>query len=96
MALPEDLENAFQTEFHEYEKERTVAYVTSFERSGIKKGQREGLLQGIEWLLEVKFQARGRKLLPKVAAIQELEKLVEFGDFLKKAESLEEVREHLG
>ena len=96
MTLPEDLEDEFQTEFHEYEKESEVAYVSNFERFKMKMGLREGLLQGIEWMLELKFKARGRKLLPKVAAIHDLEQLVKFGDFLKKAETLDEVREYLG
>ena len=95
MTLPEDLEGDFQNEFHVYEKESNVAYVTSFERSGIKKGQLEGLLEGIELALDLKFKAKGRKLLPKVAGIRDIAELRDFGQFLKKAETLGEVREYL-
>jgi hypothetical protein len=94
MTLPDDLEEVFQTELHEFEEENAVPFVTSFERVGIKKGLRQGRLEGIKVLLEVKFGAAGRRLLPKAKEldVDELQKLTHF---LKKAETLDEVREYL-
>src|SRR5262249_30974914 len=37
MTLPEDMEEAFRTDFHKIEKESVVPFVTTFERYGIKK-----------------------------------------------------------
>ncbi len=94
MALPDDLDDAFQSEMHELQKEKNVPYVTSFERYGEKKGLRKGLLLGISLALKFKFGAAGSRLLPKVKELgnEELEK---FTRFLMKAESLEKVREYL-
>jgi hypothetical protein len=94
MSLPEDLDDKFQTELYEIEEGETVPFVTSFERAGIKKGLREGLLVGIEAILEVKFGLAGRKLMPLTGPLDadELKKLTRF---LKKAKTLDEVRDYL-
>ena len=54
MRLPEELETSFWDEVTEYEENKKMPYVTSVEQRGIK----QGILKGIEALLEVKFGAQ--------------------------------------
>ena len=115
MTLPEDLEDAFRTEIHDFEEERNMPYVTSIERLAIKEGReqglelgreqgleqgreqglRQGLLEGIDMDLHAQFGQAGRKLLPKVRALDGLPELRRFARFVKSAKSLAEVRAHL-
>lgn len=48
ITLPKSLEDQCQQEMEIYEEEAKVAYITTFERHGIKKGIQQGLEQGIE------------------------------------------------
>lgn len=43
--LPEGLEEAFRQETHEFEESMKMAYATSWERAGIKKGEAAVLLR---------------------------------------------------
>jgi hypothetical protein len=94
MTLPADLAEAFGNEIYQYEKENKMEYITSIERIGIAKGERSGLLQGIEALLDAKFGVSGRKLMKKVNTIQEISDLQRFMKFLKKAATLEKAKEY--
>jgi len=44
---PPALEQTFQQELHDYEEGMKMPYITSIERSGIKKGLRRGLERGV-------------------------------------------------
>ncbi len=92
MTLPKDLDEALRIEIYEYEEERKMPYITSFERLAKEEGREEGILEGIELDLETKFRSSGRKLLPKVRALGSLEALRRFARFLKKAKNIEQVR----
>jgi flagellar biosynthesis/type III secretory pathway protein FliH len=48
MVLPEALELQFEEELTEFEKERSMEYITSIERRGISKGLNQGLNQGLQ------------------------------------------------
>ena len=56
-----------------------MPYLSSFERTalekGLQQGLQEGLLEAITLGLEQKFGAAGKKLLPKLQAVQDVEKL---------------------
>ena len=67
-----------------------MAFVTSFERHGIKKG----LLEVLGFFLDWKFGPSGRELLPTVAALN-LQELRRFARFLAKADTLDEVHDYL-
>jgi hypothetical protein len=90
MTLPEDLHEEFLTDIHSFEKERTVAFMTDTEWYGMKKG----LLIGIALDLKIKFGAAGKRLLPKAEEL-DADELRKFTRFLKKAQTLDEVREYL-
>ena len=54
MELPAELEEELSVELAEFEKERTMPYVTSFERIGREKGRAEGEIKAkVETLLEL-------------------------------------------
>jgi hypothetical protein len=47
MTLPEDLEVRYNERLYQLEEERTVAYITSAERIGMKKGYEQGMEKGL-------------------------------------------------
>ncbi len=59
MRLPEELEDSFLAEMHQYEEGKKMEYITSVERIGIKKGIQQGILQkareDVVEILEVHF-----------------------------------------
>ena len=89
MSLPSALELEFQQQLSQYEEEMRMPYITSVERSGI----RQGLLEGIELGLELKFGALGLGVLPEISRIQDVEQLraILFG--LKTVNTLSELRQ---
>src|SRR5262249_34325514 len=97
--LPKELEDDFQQEMFAFEEERKMPYVTSIERFAIKKGREQGLrkgaLEGIAANLKAKFGAAGRRLLPKVQAIQDVKKLRALNRALPSMGTLEEVKQML-
>ncbi|MBI1830647.1 MAG: hypothetical protein HYR84_04265 [Planctomycetes bacterium] len=95
MTLPDDLHDQFLAEIHEFEKEATLPFIPSFERAAMKRGLTEGLLEGIALLMDMRFGARGRKLMPAIRTIADPDRLRKLARFLKKAETLDEVREYL-
>jgi len=66
-----------------------MPYVTSVEQRGIKKGKEEGILKGIEALLEVKFGAEGLGILPEISQIQNLDILEAILTGIKTKNTLE-------
>ena len=103
MELPEDLDKAFESDLDEFEEETHVKYVSSIERLGEQRGYqrgeihglREGIREGIAMELDFKFGARGTRLMSKVRTIADIDELRAFAKFLKRAQSVEEVREYL-
>lgn len=71
MDLPESLAALFEQELAAYEEEKHMPFITSFERTGIRKG----LLAGIKALLRVKYGEPGLELLPEIEQIHDHEKL---------------------
>ncbi|MCC5665455.1 hypothetical protein LC653_16390 [Nostoc sp. CHAB 5784] len=89
MRLPEELENSFWQEVTQYEEEKKMPYITSVEKRGI----REGLLQGIEIALELKFGSEGLTILPEIVQIQNVEILRAILTSIKTVNTLEELRQ---
>jgi len=89
MSLPASLEQEFRQEIQQFEAERRMPYITSVERSGI----RQGLLEGIELGLELKFGSEGLATLPEISGIADVEQLRAILSGLKTVNTLSELRQ---
>jgi hypothetical protein len=89
LTLPLDLEREFLFEVEQLESEQRMQYVTSFERSGI----RQGLLEGIQLGLKLKFGTDGSSLLPEISTIEGVEQLRAVLTGLEAASTIEELRQ---
>ncbi|MEO5355939.1 MAG: hypothetical protein H7844_01410 [Nitrospirae bacterium YQR-1] len=56
----------------------------------------EGLTEGIEGMLEIKFGSKGLELMDMVRIVPTVDKLEEFKNLIKKSGSIEELKEFLG
>jgi hypothetical protein len=96
MDLPKALERLYYEEIQQLEKEKTMPYLTTPERIGLERGReeglRQGLLAGIEQLLEVKFGAEGLNLLPEIRQLSEVEKLQAILHAIRTAGTTNELR----
>jgi hypothetical protein len=88
MELPPALNNVFWQELDKIQEERQMPFVTSIERVGHCNGMREG----IESLLKVRFGDDGLKLMPEIREIYEEETLRAILKALETATSPDEVR----
>lgn len=88
MGLPPALAHRFTQELDKIQEERSMPYVTSIERLGIRKG----LCKGIESMLKVRFGEEGLKLMPAIREIYEEETLEAIRKALETETSLDEVR----
>jgi len=71
MALPQPLDNSFQTEIKRFEEETKMPYVTSIERLGIEKTMRENIIS----ILQVRFTTVPSDLVNLTNQIQDIEQL---------------------
>jgi hypothetical protein len=100
LQLPKELEEELSQKLREYEEEKHMPYVTSFERIGMEKGMEKGLEQGlkrglligIESVLEIRFGRDGLNLLPEISKIEDVNLLKAINTRLKTANNLDELR----
>ena len=72
-----------------YEEQNKIPYITNVERRGIEQGKREGLIEGIEMGLELKFGSEGLTILPEIVQIQNVEILRAILTSIKTVNTLE-------
>ena len=103
MKLPAPLSNLAWKEIRDFEREKSMPFITGAERVGREEGlaagleqgrqeARDALLFGIEGMLEVKFAAPGLKLLPEIRQIDDLDLLRMILQAVKQADSPEALR----
>jgi hypothetical protein len=88
MELPPPLDTMFWQELDRIQEERRMPFITSVQRVG----RREGLREGIEVVLRLRFREEGLKLMPEIQEIHEEETLRTILKTLEIATSLDEVR----
>ena len=71
MELPEPLEERFWDEIDAYQQEMVMPFIDIAERKAMEKGREEGLLEGMEALLRVKFGAEGLELMPELRELRD-------------------------
>jgi hypothetical protein len=67
MELPELVEEQVREEIDEFRREERMRYINSFERYAL----RQGLLQGIESCLRMKFGPEGLELMPELRELRD-------------------------
>lgn len=88
LTLPFYLEREFRVEVGQLEAEQRMKYVTSFERNA----RREGLLEGIELGLKLKFGNEGLSLLSEISQLESIEQLRAILTALETVSNLQELR----
>jgi hypothetical protein len=88
MDLPKALDRQFWDEIHKYEEEKKMPFMTTPERLG----RIDGLLEGIEFGLKLKFGEAGLRLLPEIKELEDVEKLRAVLRAMETAASPEELR----
>src|SRR5262249_29398418 len=84
MELPPRFQQHFEQELHEYEEGRRMPYVTSIERSGMRKM--------IEVMLRTKFGEEALELMPTILEMNDAEKYLALNQTIITATTLDEVR----
>ncbi len=92
LTLPASLTDEFKADLERFERENQMPYVTSIERRAEERGLRQGLLEGIELCLELKFGIEGLEVLSEVSQIEEVEVLKAVQEALRRVTTLQELR----
>jgi hypothetical protein len=104
MELPTPMDEWFMDEIRDFEKEKSMPYVTSAERIGreaglkeglelgLQQGLEKGLLAGIELGLKLKFGAEGLLLLPEIRQIAEVAMLRKVYQAIETAANPDDLR----
>jgi hypothetical protein len=92
MDLPPEQQEGFRGEISQWEAERDMPYLTTFERWGLEQGRLEEIQRNITTSLQVKFGAPGKRLASKLRKINDLEQLRSLFQAILEAETLAEIR----
>jgi hypothetical protein len=69
-----------------------MRYITSIERRAKERGFRQGLLEGIELCLQLKFGNEGLEVFPEVSQIEDIKVLEAVLDSIKRVTNPQELR----
>jgi hypothetical protein len=88
MELPPALDDVFWQELDKIQEEKRMPFVTRIERVG----RREGIREGIETALKIRFGEAGLQLMPEIREIHDEDKLRAILKALETAATPDEVR----
>jgi hypothetical protein len=71
MELPKDLKIEFREQLTQYQEEKRMPFINTFEELGMERG----LIQGIETILEARFPDASSQLMSEIRPIADLEQL---------------------
>lgn len=69
-----------------------MRYITSIERRAKERGFRQGLLEGIELCLQLKFGNEGLEVFPEISQIEDIKVIEAVLDSIKRVTNLQELR----
>lgn len=96
ITLPKPQELLFRQEHAQWEKEKQMTYVTSFERLAREEGQAEGLRQGlleaIELGLKLRFGAEGLQFFPAIQQLVDIDILRRIKQAIETAATVDDIR----
>jgi hypothetical protein len=99
MTLPKPQELLFRQEHEQWEKEKQMPYVTSFERlareEGHTEGLREGLLEAIQLDLKLRFGAEGLQCFPAIQQLVDIDILRRIKQAIETAATVDDIRQLL-
>jgi len=94
LALPADLEYAFEQHLARFEEEMSMPYLTSIERRALKRGREEGL-QKVQAKILAKYEARWgpapQTVQEAVGRIEDFDQLLDLYDRVVAAQTPEEL-----
>ncbi|MBF0555185.1 MAG: hypothetical protein HQK96_11630 [Nitrospirae bacterium] len=93
MALVYDLERDIR--FRQGREQGLLEGEQRGQRKWLLEGKREGLLEGIELGLELKYGSAGVALMDTVRVLPTVDKLDDFKNLIRKAASVDELKEFL-
>jgi hypothetical protein len=88
LELPDPLDQLFREELAIFQQENQMPFLNTFQRAALQ----QGLLEGIEVALDVKFGAEGLEMMPEIREIRDHDMLREILGKIKAAGSRDEVR----
>lgn len=77
------------------QEENTVMLAQYIKDKGRQEGMQQGMLMGIEDLMDVKFGENGMRLVPIIGKIKDIERLREIRQIIKNSQSVSEVEKAL-
>jgi hypothetical protein len=98
LVLPPELEQKVSARIESIERlsqEKSMPYVTSWERLGIEKGLEQGLREAIVLGLELRFGKGGLKLLPRVRKVKGVARLRAFKRAFRTAKTVDALKAFL-
>jgi hypothetical protein len=75
LELPKELDGPLRSELYQYELEKKMPYITSFERLAREEGKREGLLESLAISLEARFGEMGTAFAQELQAVSDIDTL---------------------
>ena len=92
MELPAPLADELWNEVQQYEEKEQMPFITFPERYGRIEGRAEGLVDGIESILRVRFHEAGTAFMPEIRSVRDVEHLESILHAAETAASPEELR----